>query len=148
VSVAVDVSRDGLRIAISEERVRDIVRTVCRRERVTDALVSVAFVSNSRIARLNREYLGHSGATDVITFELRSGDGTSQGAQPVIGDIYIAPTVAAANAREARVGIREELTRLVVHGTLHVLGYAHDEDADRMQGEMWRRQEALVAAIV
>ncbi|MEO7041223.1 MAG: rRNA maturation RNase YbeY [Gemmatimonadaceae bacterium] len=147
-SVAVDVSREGLRIAISEERVREIVRAVCRRERITDALVSVAFVSNAVIARMNREYLGHSGATDVITFELQSRDDAARTARAVIGDIYIAPKVAAANAREAGVGVREELTRLVVHGTLHVLGYTHDENADRTRGDMWRRQEALVAAIV
>ncbi|MEO7103043.1 MAG: rRNA maturation RNase YbeY [Gemmatimonadaceae bacterium] len=147
-SIAVDVSREGLRIAISEARVREVVRAVCRRERVGDALVSVAFVSNARISRMNREYLGHSGSTDVITFELESSDGAAHDARAVIGDIYIAPNVAAANARAAGVGIREELTRLVVHGTLHVLGYTHDENADRMQGDMWRRQEALVAAIV
>lgn len=147
-SVAVDVSREGLRIAISEERVREIVRAVCRRELITDALVSVAFVSNARIARMNREYLGHTGATDVITFELQSGDDAPRKARAVIGDIYVAPKIAAANARDAGVGIREELTRLVVHGTLHVLGYTHDEDADRTRGDMWCRQEALVAAIV
>jgi ssRNA-specific RNase YbeY (16S rRNA maturation enzyme) len=49
---------------------------------------------------------------------------------------------------ENRVGVREELTRLVVHGTLHVLGYTHSEGSDRTTGEMWRRQEEIVAAIV
>lgn len=145
-SIAVDVSRDGTRIALSEERVRDIVRAVCRRERVKEALISVAFITNARMARMNREFLGHSGATDVITFELEShGEGQS-GA--VIGDIYIAPQVAGDNARDQNIGVREELTRLVIHGTLHVLGYTHAEDADRMKGKMWRRQEALVAAII
>jgi len=142
VSIAVDVSRDGLRIALSEERVREIVRTVCRRERVRDALISVAFIRNTRMARMNREFLGHHGATDVITFELEPTLGV------VIGDIYIAPEVARANARENSIGVRTELVRLVVHGTLHVLGYTHDEGADRMLGDMWRRQEKLVAAIV
>ena len=144
-SVAVDVSREGLRIPISEARVREIVRTVCRRERIADALVSVAFVSNSRIARMNREHLGHSGSTDVISFALQPSAGATRA---VIGDIYIAPKVAAANAREAGVGVREEITRLVVHGTLHVIGYTHDEGANRTRGDMWRRQEALVAAII
>ena len=141
-SIAVDVSRDGLRIALSEERVREIVRAVCRRERVRDALISVAFIRNTRMARMNREFLGHHGATDVITFELEPTLGV------VIGDIYIAPEVARANARENSIGVRTELVRLVVHGTLHVLGYTHDEGADRMLGDMWRRQEKLVAAIV
>jgi probable rRNA maturation factor len=131
-----------MRIALSEQRVRKIVRTVCRRERVPEALISVAFIRNSRMARMNREFLGHHGPTDVITFELEH----SRGA--VVGDIYIAPDVARDNARDNGVGVRADLVRLVVHGTLHVLGYTHDEGADRMRGEMWRRQEELVAAIV
>jgi probable rRNA maturation factor len=155
VSVAVDVAREGVRVAISEARVREIVRYVCRREKVGEALISVAFVTRSRMARMNREFLGHSGATDIITFELRDQQPANRksiaragpNAQAVIGDIYIAPEIARANARDQRIGAREELARLVVHGTLHVLGYTHDEGEQRMSGEMWRRQEAYVDAI-
>lgn len=162
-SVAVDVARDGVRIALSEARVREIVRYVCRREKVDEALISVAFVTRSRMARMNREFLGHSGATDVITFELhdpetarpkvakvaarRARKSTRGTAHAVIGDIYISPEVARANAREQGIGVREELVRLVIHGTLHVLGYSHAEGAERMTGDMWRRQEALVDAL-
>lgn len=146
-SVAVDVSRDGMRIALSEERVRDIVRSVCRREHVREALISVAFLRNSRMARMNREFLGHQGPTDVITFEMRAARKLA-GDDAVIGDIYIAPDVARGNAREQNVGVREELIRLVIHGTLHVLGYTHPEGDGRMNGNMWRRQETILAAIV
>lgn len=146
-NVAVDVSRDGVRVALSAARVRELVRAVCRRERVSEALISVAFVTNSRMARLNREFLDHRGATDIITFELCAPrkDGGKDG---VIGDIYIAPDVARANARRRKIGVREEIARLVIHGTLHALGYTHAEGEERTRGEMWRRQEALVAAIV
>lgn len=139
--IAVDVARDGVRIPISEERVREIVRAVCKRERVKSAMISVTFVTDRRIAALNREFLDHAGATDVITFELEPAAGV------VMGDVYIAPGVARVNARDAGVGIREELTRLVVHGTLHVLGHTHDEGEHRTAGTMWRRQEAIVAAL-
>jgi probable rRNA maturation factor len=147
VSVAVDVSRDGVRISLSEQRVREIVRSVCRRERVGEALISVAFIRNAAISRMNREFLGHSGATDVITFEL--GDTHANPARrAIVGDIYIAPDVGRRNAIENGVGVREELTRLVVHGTLHVLGYTHAEGSHRTTGDMWRRQEEILAAIL
>jgi len=147
VSVAVDVSRDGVRISLSEQRVREIVRSVCRRERVGEALISVAFIRNAAIARMNRKFLGHTGATDVITFEL--GDPRAKSARrAIVGDIYIAPDVARRNAIENGVGVREELTRLVVHGTLHVLGYTHAEGSHRTTGDMWRRQEEILAAIL
>lgn len=159
-SVAVDVAREGIRVALSEARVREIVRYVCGREKVDEALISVAFVTRSRMARMNREFLGHAGATDVITFELHDPEpprpkvaarsarkSTRESARATIGDIYISPEVAGANAREQGVGVREELLRLVIHGTLHVLGYSHAEGADRMAGDMWHRQEALVDAL-
>ena len=63
------------------------------------------------------------------------------------GDIYIAPDVARRNATAHGVSIREELTRLVVHGVLHVLGYDHPEDETRYASSMWRRQERLLRAL-
>ena len=42
---------------------------------------------------------------------------------------------------------REEIVRLVVHGTLHVLGWDHPEDGDRMRSPMWRRQERYVGRL-
>lgn len=140
-AIAVDVAREGVRVPIAEARVREIVRVVCRREGVKRALISVTFVTKRRVSAMNREFLGHAGATDVITFELEPAAGV------VLGDVYIAPEVARDNAAAAGLGVREELVRLVVHGTLHVLGYTHDEDAKRMAGPMWKRQEALVAAL-
>jgi len=62
----------------------------------------------------------------------------------VVGDIYIAPAVASRNAKSRRRPVREELVRLLVHGTLHVLGYEHPEDDAREGSAMWRRQELLV----
>ena len=140
-SVAVDVAREDVRVALGEERIREIVRAVCRREKVKHALISVTFVGSRRIAAMNRKFLGHAGPTDVITFELEPAAGV------VVGDIYISPEVARENAAAAGVGVREELVRLVVHGTLHVLGYTHDEGEHRTAGAMWKRQEALVAAL-
>jgi probable rRNA maturation factor len=139
-SIAVDVARNGVRVALGEERVREIVRAVCKREKVKHALISVTFVGARQIATMNRKFLGHAGPTDVITFELEPAAGV------VIGDIYVSPDVARENAAAAGVGVREELVRLVVHGTLHVLGYTHDEAEHRTAGTMWKRQEALVAA--
>lgn len=140
VTVAVDVARAGVRVPVSEARVRDAVRAACRAERVSHALVSVAFVTRAAMARMNREYLGHAGATDVITFSMRD-----TGA--IVGDVYIAPEVARANAHALRRGVREEILRLVVHGTLHVLGHRHPDGPSRECSVMWARQERIVARL-
>ncbi len=69
------------------------------------------------------------------------------GSGPVVGDIYIAPGVARRNAARHGAGVREEIARLVVHGTLHVLGYDHPEGEERTASRMWRRQERLLARL-
>ena len=89
-----------------------------------DAIVSVTFVSDRRMAALNWRHLQHRGATDVISFGFAPV--TKGGA--LTGDVYIAPDVARRNALAHGAGIREELLRLVVHGVLHVLGYDHPVD--------------------
>ena len=137
-SLAVSVATDGVRIPLARARVASIARAALRAERVRDAMVSIAFVTRSAIARLNRRYLGHMGATDVISFSF--GD-------PLVGDIYISPDVARRNARENAIGVREELTRLVIHGILHVVGHDHPVDA-RSDSPMWKRQERLVRRAV
>lgn len=142
-SRAVDVALDGVRVPLSRARVSEIALAVLEAERVPHALLSIAFVTRARIAALNREHLGHSGATDVISFAFaRAAEG-----DPVIGDIYICPDVARAAATERGIGVREELARLVIHGTLHVLGHDHPEAEGREASPMWTRQEALLARV-
>jgi probable rRNA maturation factor len=134
-------------VPVSGERVADAVRFVLRRERVRDALVSEAFVSNRAIARLNKEHLGHQSATDVISFALSGAGSAGRGpSDAIVGDIYIAPDVARENARRFGGSVRDEIMRLVVHGTLHVLGHDHPDGEARTGAPMWRRQEALLRA--
>lgn len=142
-SLAVDVAADGVRLPVSAARVAELARRVLAAEGVRDAMLSIAFVSAPAIARLNRQHLGHRGPTDVISFGF-----AGAGRDGVVGDVYVCPAVARDNARRHGVGVREELARLVVHGTLHVLGYDHPEGEEREASEMWRRQEQLVRRFV
>ncbi|MCU0649692.1 MAG: rRNA maturation RNase YbeY [Gemmatimonadaceae bacterium] len=141
-SLHVAVEADGVRPALGRERVKALVAAACKAERVDAAMVSITFVDTRTIASLNRRHLGHRGPTDVISFAFAPTPGAA-----MVGDVYIAPTVAADNARRRGIGVREELARLVVHGVLHVLGWDHPEgdDAERAASPMWRRQEQLVA---
>jgi probable rRNA maturation factor len=139
-SLAVGVSLDGVRIPMSRDRVAEITRSVLRSERVRDAMLSITFVTNRSIRAMNRQHLKRDGLTDVIAFGFRQG-GRETG---IVGDVYIAPEVARASARANRVSVRQELTRLIVHGILHVLGHDHPETDRRERSAMWKRQERLV----
>ena len=136
----VDVLIDGVRAGVSREALGRLARQVLRAEQADEAFVSITLVSDRAIAAVNRRHLGHAGPTDVISFAFREGP-------RLVGDIYIAPAVARSNARTFGVGVREELARLVVHGTLHVLGWDHPDGAARIDSPMWRRQERLLARL-
>lgn len=145
------MSLGGQRIPLSADRVRDLVRRTLLAERVKDAMISVAFVSSREIAKLNREHLSVVGPTDVISFALGAAPGagrdTGPGPAHVVGDIYICPDVVRKNAAHYGVGMREELARVVVHGTLHALGYDHEPGEDRVSSDMWRKQERILADV-
>jgi len=141
-ALRVGVTREGPRAPVSASRLASAVRDVLRAEGVRAAMISVTLVTERAIARLNRRHLAHHGSTDVISFGFSPAPSAA-----VVGDIYICPEVARRNARSAGCGVREELLRLAVHGTLHVLGWDHPEDAGREHSPMWRRQERLLAAV-
>ncbi len=127
-------------IGLPERRVAGAIRAVLRGER-RSARVSVTFLAKRSMRRLNALHLRHDHPTDVIAF-LLEGPGRS-----LAGDIYICRHVAARHAREHGVATREELLRLVVHGTLHVLGWDHPAGPGRIRSPMWRRQERYLKAL-
>ena len=147
-SVSVYVCAQDVRVPLAAARVEAIARATLASERVRDAMLSITFVSNAAIARLNARHLRHRGPTDVISFGFRGTGRQASTDALVIGDIYIAPAVARANAFEHGVPVREEIARLVVHGTLHVLGYEHPDADARTKSPMWKRQERVLARVL
>jgi probable rRNA maturation factor len=135
-----EVVVSGRRLPLSRALVRRVVEAVLTAER-RKGLVSVTFLGRDSMRRLNAAHKGHDRPTDVLTFAL--GDPKQQ----VIGDVYICPWVAQREARARGIRLREELIRLVVHGTLHAVGREHPEGPDRTRSAMWRRQERYVEAL-
>lgn len=138
-SLLVSITSTGGRVPVAAFRLDALARFALRAEGVKAAELSIAFIPPRMMAKLNCQHLGHRGPTDVITFAL--------GSDPMgvlRGDIYICVDVARAQAAEHRVGVREEVKRLVVHGVLHACGHEHPTDDTRTTSAMWRRQEALL----
>jgi probable rRNA maturation factor len=142
--LAIDISSNVRRLTVSRARVREAAVAALNAERVRNAMLSITFVGRAAMSEMNHRYLRHRGPTDVISFGLeRTG---KRGA--VIGDIYICPEVARDNAKRQGIPIGEEVLRLVVHGTLHVLGHDHPVGVSRMTSPMWQRQERILARVL
>jgi len=105
--------------------------------------VELALLDAAAMRRLNRRATGRRGLTDVLAFALPQPDGT------LVGDVYICPDAAwSGNGHRGTWNVAEELVRLAVHGTLHVLGYDHPEGRGRTRSAMWRRQERYVRRLL
>lgn len=132
----------GLELPVELGELERLVAWVLDAEGVGDAELSLALLSDPEIAALNEEYLSHDGPTDVISFPLHRPGGSP------LGDVYVGAEQASRQAAEAGVDPREEILRLALHGTLHVLGYEHPEGPDRDASPMYLRQEELLASFL
>ncbi|MEP6589608.1 MAG: rRNA maturation RNase YbeY [Gemmatimonadota bacterium] len=136
-SAATNVVVGGTVGRLPRRVVRDAVLHVLREER-REASVAITFLGVRRMQDMNQQYKAHDEPTDVLSFALPLPDGR------LTGDIYICRSMAAREAHQRALPLREELLRLVVHGTLHVLGYDHPDGATRTDSPMWQRQERYV----
>src|SRR5436853_7233120 len=105
-------------VAIDRSRMREIVRTVLESEGVADAEISLAFVDNATIHRLNRRYLGHDEPTDVLSFPL-----SEPNARKLSGELVVGVEVARAQAEARGHDVQAELALYVIHGLLHLCGF-------------------------
>lgn len=107
--------------------------------------VSILFASDAEIADLNRDHRGKDGATNVLSWPAHDLAPDTPGARPPapppprlmpgeeaeeIGDLALAHGVCAREAQAQGIALSAHLTHLILHGTLHCLGYDHISDAD------------------
>ena len=100
---------------------------------VPAGVINVALVDDEHVRWLNRDQAGHDYATDVLSFSY-----IEDGGEPidgVIGEMVVSVEAAERQAQAAETNLAEEVALLVLHGTLHILGWDHQtpEQQDRMQ---------------
>ncbi|MBI5475522.1 MAG: rRNA maturation RNase YbeY [Ignavibacteriales bacterium] len=105
-----------------------IVSYVLKKEMVKNAEINIIFINDSSMIKLNQTYLRHNYPTDVISFNMSSSD------KQLEGEIYINIDQARRQALENSVTYREEYARLVIHGTLHLIGY--NDSTRKLRNEM------------
>ena len=111
----------------------------------TKAELSIMFVGDRRMKQLNTQYRNIRRTTDVLSFE-SSIPFTPEDADNVLGDIVISVPKAEAQAEEYGAGFYDEITRLLIHGTLHLLGYDHEQTAYKAR-KMRKKEEELIDAV-
>ena len=105
--------------------------------RLRDRKFNVCFVSDREIRKLNAAYRGKPVSTDVLSFPWQEGNGkrskiAADGFDRFLGDIIISARTARRNARAEGHSTRTEISWLILHGVLHLLGYNHETDSGEM----------------
>lgn len=112
-------------VEIDRGLMRSIVRKVLEGEEESDAEISLAFVDNATIHRLNLRYLQHDEPTDVLSFPL-----SEPSAKKLVGELVLGAEVARDQATERGHALHAELALYVIHGLLHLCGYDDREPQD------------------
>jgi probable rRNA maturation factor len=96
---------------------RSLIKKLAKRVSGKKMIVSISFVPPAEIKRLNRMYRHKNKPTDVLSFNMNEGK--------YLGDVIICPSIAKVNAARYGSTFKSEISRLVAHGLLHLLGYDH-----------------------
>jgi probable rRNA maturation factor len=140
-AVSIQVNQTG-EWPLPESLVEAGIRATLTAEGVVEGEVSLTFLGDEEVQALNEQYLQRDRPTDVIAFALHDPG------EPVLGDVYVGYLQARRQAEELGVRLEEELLRVSIHGTLHVLGHDHPEGPERMDSPMFQKQEALLTGVL
>jgi probable rRNA maturation factor len=120
-------------VPIDRGRMREIARTVLAGEDVTEYEISLVFVDNPTIHRLNKQYLQHDEPTDVLTFPYSAAN-----AKKLEGELILGVEIASEQAQERSHDVQAELALYVIHGLLHLCGF--DDKSAGAEKEMRQRE--------
>ena len=115
--------------SVDENFLKEVAKKVLMGENKAEGELSIAFVGQGRMRELNKKYRGKNRVTDVLSF---LGDG--------LGEIVICAREVKKNAKKYKSTFKKELTRVLIHGILHLLGYEHDKSATE-KDKMSKKEE-------
>lgn len=112
---------------------KSVLERLLKDYRFDNPQVSVLFVDDAGIRRLNKQYRGKDAPTDVLSFSMLedSGDLAAEGEITPLGDIVISLETAAAQSREIGHSLEKEMALLIVHGFLHLLNYDDEKSGEK-----------------
>ena len=143
---------DEQNVVVPADDLRQLAGVVIESEGYPDRVeVTILLVDDDTMAGYNERFMGRDGPTDVLAFPIEA---LTPGAAPRLsphdpplhlGDIVISPTYVQQQATERAVGFHDELSLMIVHGMLHLMGWDHPDDE---LAELMERRETEILALV
>ncbi len=120
----------------------NLVNYALKKESINKVEFNIIFVDNNKIRDINKKYRNIDDYTDVISFALEDYDKSLFEGFRILGDIYISLNKVEEQAKVYNHSYERELSFLIIHGLLHLLGYDHMNEED--QKKMFNKQEEIL----
>lgn len=130
-------------IGLSSSYIKKVVEITLKYLKKRNIEFSIHFIGDRRMRSINRDYRDIDSTTDVIAFAMQEGrefDKTD------FGDIFISPEKVKRQAKQQSISYKEELTRVLIHGILHLNGYDHVTQKE--EKVMFGIQEKLIKKVI
>jgi rRNA maturation RNase YbeY len=136
--VAISFHNEGISFKLKEKnRLKKWIRECIESHQKIPGEITYIFTSNEQLRLMNREYLNHNHFTDVITF-----DYTEE--KLISGDIFISVDQVILNADRFGADTSEEFRRVMIHGVLHLMGFADTTNAEKEEMRNLEEQALLL----
>lgn len=120
----------------------EVINHTLEKENISNAVASIIFIDDTKMHELNLNYRGIDSSTDVLSFALEDNKIINESIR-VLGDIFISIPKMQAQAKEYGHSEKRELSFLVCHGLLHLLGYDHTRSIEDEKIQFGKQEEYL-----
>jgi probable rRNA maturation factor len=134
------------KINVDLRRVKQVLSKIMNYLDCKDKEISLLFVDNNEIRKMNKRYLNRDYSTNVITFSLTEGEFGNINPK-ILGDIVISVEKALKDAEEAGIELNDELEFLMIHGMLHLLNYNHENTSEDEAQKMERKEQEIFSIL-
>ena len=135
-TMKIQIDNNQNKIKIDKRKIRRAAVMLLKHLDCSDKEISLSFVNDKTIQKLNNQYRNKDKPTDVLSFSLQEGEFSNINPH-ILGDVVISVDTAAADASKGSLSLEQEINFLIIHGLLHLLGYDHEnttkEEAKKMQ---------------
>lgn len=134
--IQINIFNKVLNLKIKDSKVRELVHLTLNEASYEKINLNFIFCNNQTLNDFKVKYFNDDVLTDIITFPIRNDS-------ELEAEIYISHEMAIQNAEEFKVSLNNEISRLIVHGILHLIGF--DDSTKDKKKEMFERQEQVIS---
>jgi len=138
----IQIENQQRRIKIDKRRIRRQVNALLKLLNCADMEISITFVDDAIMRKINKQYLSKDRPTNVISFPLQEGEFSDINPK-LLGDIVISVDTAGRDAARGNLSFDQEILFLIIHGLLHLRGYNHENASIADARKMKKKEKEL-----